>query len=74
MQEKPFVWDSKMKHKIELMIILLIITVIGNIAVYYFNHKYEKGGSYAKSEEVVKEPIPSEMLELLRQIEQKEAD
>jgi hypothetical protein len=59
MQEKPFVWDSKMKHKIELMIILLIITVIGNIAVYYFNHKYEKGGSYAKSEEVVKEPSPT---------------
>lgn len=56
LEEKKFVWDSKMKHKIELMIILLIITVIGNITVYYFNHRYENNGQYAKSEEVVKEP------------------
>lgn len=48
-----------MKHKVELMIILLIITVIGNITVYYFNHKYENSGKYAKSETVIKEPTPT---------------
>ena len=48
-----------MKHKVELMIILLIVTVIGNITVYYFNHRYENSGKYAKSEEVVKEPSPT---------------
>jgi hypothetical protein len=64
MEQKKFVWDSKMKHKIELMIILLIITVIGNITVYYFNHKYENSGKYAKSEEIIPTPtftpVPTE--------------
>jgi len=58
MEQKKFVWDAKMKHRVELMIIILIITVLANIGVYYLNHNYEKlnAGNFGKNVEIVKQP------------------
>ncbi|MFW5703839.1 MAG: hypothetical protein ACOCXQ_03305 [Patescibacteria group bacterium] len=34
--------DPKTRHKIELMAILLVVTVIANIIVYFVNKNYEE--------------------------------
>lgn len=59
--QTPQKMSPKTKHKIELMVIILVITALTNIVVYYLNNKYETGkaNSLAKSEEVIKRSTPT---------------
>lgn len=53
--------NAKARHRIELMVIFLVITALANILVYYLNHTYESRNvnALAKSEEIIKHPTPT---------------
>jgi hypothetical protein len=40
-QKKPLL-DPKTRYRLELMVIILVITVIANILVYWLNRRYEE--------------------------------
>lgn len=41
-EKEPFVFDKSTRYRVELLIILLVVTVLLNILVYYLNREHDR--------------------------------